>query len=263
MSFAAHLYTAVPYAALAALGAALILTGIRPHSRALPWCAGAGTVALFFAVLYRYLGAWPMLPMHLAPTLSAALLALFVLVRLCCGRHRETGGLELHRLRTALVLLLCCLTAMLFFPRDFYLPFPRTDSPFAHLMLLSGACGRVCFVLGTAWSLAFFRATEEERVLCLKRALVWMAWGFACWTLAMFSGELWSYLGWGTAVVWDDPALLLMMAAWFLAIFVLHLHFSGKFLRARILRATCCACGGTLILVLGLLADFGPFRPLW
>ncbi len=261
MPSATQVSAAASSIALAAHVLALFLQGFQPRNRALPWCAGTGTVALFLVVLYRYLGAWPMLPMHLAPSLSAALLALFVLVWMVRFQRQESSALELLALRTVLVLLLCCLSATLFFPRDFYLPFLRSDSPFAHLMLLSGACGRVCFVLGTVWSLVFFLAAEEERLPCLKRALVWMVWGFALWTLAMFSGELWSYLGWGTAVVWEDPALLLMMAAWFLAIAVLHLHFS-RFLGMRI-RAACVAACGLGILVLGLLADFGPFRPLW
>ena len=88
-----------------------------------------------------------------------------------------------------------------------------------------------------------------------------MAWGFALWTPAMFCGELWSWLGWGTAVVWEDPALLLMMAAWFLAVAALHPHFSRTLgLKARAAWTAGCGLG---ILVLGLLADFGPFRPLW
>ena len=249
------------HAALCASVAALILLGIRPGHRALPWLMGIGPAAGVLAATHRYLGAWPMLPMHLAPTLSATLLSLALLIRLVRFRRQEPTLPELRVCRAALALLVGCLAAILFFPRDFYLPFPRTDSPFAHLMLWAGACGRVSFVFGTAWSLVFFRADEAQRGPCLKRALVWMIWGFALWTMAMFSGELWSYLGWGTAVVWEDPALLLMMAAWFLAIAVLHLHFS-RALGMR-LRAACAAGCGLGVLVLGLLADFGPFRPLW
>ena len=251
--------------ALAAHAAALILLCIRPpRSRtgaAALGLMGLGLAAGLLAAAHRYLAACPMLPMHLAPTLSAALLSLFALVRTARFRKREPEPPELDALRIALVMLALCLAACLLFPKHFYLPFLRSDSPFAHLMLWAGACGRACFVFGAAWSLVFFRADEARRGPCLKRSLAWMIWGFALWTLAMFSGELWSYLGWGTAVVWEDPALLLTMAAWFLAATVLHLHFSRNI--GMRLRAACAAGCGMGILILGLLADFGPFRPLW
>lgn len=210
-------------------------------------------------VLYRYSQAWPMLPMHLAPVLTPCLLASMLLLRSAVYLPAEPLKRRVEQL--ALLAIIICLAAAQLFPKDFYLPFLRSDSLFAHIMLFAGAAGRVCFIFSLAWSITFFTATVEERSLCMRRVLSWAAWGFVLWTLSMFSGEMWAYLGWGTPVIWHDPAILLMMAVWFIYIALLHLHFSRTWgLRARALFA---AAGGCAALVLSLLADFGPFRPLW
>ena len=53
----------------------------------------------------------------------------------------------------------------------------------------------------------------------------WIIMGFAFATLSIFSGELWSYLGWGTPLVWDDPKILLSLAIWLFYGCYLHLRF--------------------------------------
>ncbi|MGI6639388.1 MAG: cytochrome c biogenesis protein CcsA [Desulfobulbus sp.] len=214
----------------------------------------------FLLVLHRYTQAWPMLPMHLAPVLTPFLLACMLLIRLCLRATSEK--LAWRAWQVALLAMVTCLLAAQLFPKDFYLPFLRSDSPFAHVTLVASAGGRACFVLSIAWGTVFFSASAaEERVFCMRQALLWAAWGFVLWTLSMFSGEMWSYLGWGTPVVWHDPAILLMMAVWFIYIGLLHLHFSRAWsLRGR---ASFAAVAGLLAVVLSLLADFGPYRPLW
>jgi ABC-type transport system involved in cytochrome c biogenesis permease subunit len=86
----------------------------------------------------------------------------------------------------------------------------------------------------------------------------WSVWGFAFWTLSMFSGELWSYLGWGTPVVWDDPAITTVMATWFYYAYLLHLHLTGSWdIRSRTIYA---AVGAVVVLSLNCLPEWGPFR---
>lgn len=89
----------------------------------------------------------------------------------------------------------------------------------------------------------------------------WIVWGFAFFTLSMFSGELWSYLGWGTPVVWDDPAITTTMAAWFFYICWLHLHLTGAW-SARS-RSIFAACGAPTVFCLNILPELGPFRWLF
>ncbi|MDY0390061.1 MAG: cytochrome c biogenesis protein CcsA [Desulfobulbus oligotrophicus] len=247
------------YWALALYAAALVVLRIVSRRLLLP-VLGAGLVVNCLAVAYRYSQAWPMLPMHLAPVLTPAVLACLVMVRSSVQAPPDTRERQVRQL--ALLFMFVCLLAAQLFPKDFYLSFLRSDSIFAHAMLFAGTVGRACFLLSIAWSTVFFiRSSAEERSVCMRRALSWAAWGVVFWTLSMFSGEMWSYLGWGTPVVWDDPAILLMMAAWFLYITLLHLHFSRAWgLRAR---ALFFAMGGFAAIVLSLLADFGPFRPPW
>ena len=228
--------------------------------RLLPLLLGLACVANSLPILLRYSQAWPMLPMHLAPALTPPLLACMLLARLY--RRPRPERLEHRVWLLALAAMIACLAAVQLFPKDFYLPFLRSESPFAHITLLAGAAGRACFVLSMAWGTVFFAsAAAEEGGLCMRVPLFWASWGFVLWTLSMFSGEMWAYLGWGTPVVWHDPAILLMMVVWFVYIALLHLHFSRAWgLRSR---AAFAALGGIFALVLSLLADFGPFRPPW
>lgn len=237
--------------------AAALAAGLR---RLMLLLLGAGCVLNCFPIVHRYIRAWPMMPMHLGPVLTTFLLACVLLLRR--GGQPRPEKLEQRVWLTVLVLMAACLAVAQLFPKDFYLPFLRSDSLFAHISLIAGGAGRACFVLSMAWGTIFFTSSApEERSLCMRLSLLWAAWGFVLWTLSMFSGEMWAYLGWGTPVVWHDPAILLMMAVWFIYIALLHLHFSRAWSQRA--RAAFAAFGGLFAVVLSLLADFGPFRSPW
>lgn len=247
------------YGALLFYAGAAIALAAGSH-RLLPLLLCAGSIINCLPIVQRYSQAWPMLPMHLAPVLTPFFLACLLLIRLALWPVTDRSEQRVCLL--VLVVMVACLAAAQLFPKDFYLPFLRSDSLFAHATLVTGAAGRACFALSTAWgTVFFFSSVTEERSACMRRALLWASWGFVLWTLSMFSGEMWAYLGWGTPVVWHDPAILLMMVVWFLYITLLHLHFSRAWgLRGR---AAFAAFGGIFALVLSLWADFGPLRPLW
>ncbi len=209
------------------------------------------------ALAIRYMPAWPMMPMYLGPValpLVLCLLALFV-----SGRNGDRGGARCIALAfTALSAVIAAL-----FPKDFYLPFLKSQSLFAHLFFLFGTLGRACFLMGAAWAidgLTGKRSLEEAQrsPLSLIRSFHWNVWGFSFWTLSMFTGELWSYLGWGTPVVWDEPAITTTMAAWFFYICLMHLHLTGAW-SARS-RGVYAAAGALVVLGLTLPPDLGPFR---
>ena len=239
-------------------GAAIALAAGSRKLMLLFLCSGCAVNAL--PILQRYSQAWPMLPMHLAPVFTPFILACLSLVRLALWPATEKSERKTWLL--VFTAMLACLGAAQLFPKDFYLPFLRSDSLFAHATLVAGVAGRACFVLSMAWGAVFFTSSApEERSACMRWALLWASWGSVFWTLSMFSGEMWSYLGWGTPVVWHDPAILLMMVVWFVYIALLHLHFSRVWgLRGR---AAFALLGGAFALVLSLWADFGPFRPPW
>lgn len=247
------------------------------------------------AVALRYRMAWPMLPMYLGP---AALPLLLGIMTFIAGRQDQSGRIRCIILALALV---TALMAVLF-PKDFYLPFLKSQGVSAHLFFLFGVAGRACFLVSAAWALACLRWGDMEtrrhgdgktrrrgdmeisnvqpssnssfpssprlRVFPspsisstpfrVSTAIRWAVWGFAFWTLSMFAGELWSYLGWGTPVVWDDPAITTVMATWFYYVCLLHLHLTGGWsIRSRTIYA---ASGAMVVLGLNCLPEWGPYR---
>jgi hypothetical protein len=205
----------------------------------------------------RYIPAWPMLPMHLGPVLLPAFLGLMYLLQ---GAGRKNSG---PARKSLLAMGAVAAMAVVLFPKDFYLPFIKSQTLAAHFFLLFGTLGKACFLAGSAWALEDLLGKKHSgdtnrQTSAAGRSFHFSAWGFCFWTLSMFSGELWSYLGWGTPIVWDDPAITGVMATWFFYICLLHLHLTGTWsLRSR---SAYAAIGALVIAVLNIYPDLGPFR---
>lgn len=209
------------------------------------------------ALLFRYLPAWPMMPMYLGPVALPPVLCLLALF--IPGQNDGRGTAR----RIALAFAVIVAVIAVLFPKDFYLPFLKSQSLFAHLFILFGTLGRACFLMGAAWAVEGLagKSLKEEVYKpgdALNRSFHWNVWGFSFWTLSMFSGELWSYLGWGTPVVWNEPAITTTMAAWFFYICLMHLHLTGTWSAKS--RGVYAAVGALIILGLTLPPDLGPFR---
>ncbi|WP_459917509.1 cytochrome c biogenesis protein CcsA [Desulfocicer niacini] len=120
-------------------------------------------------------------------------------------------------------LLVSCLAATaLLFPNDYYLPFLQFKTPFSHLFFLFGVMGKALFLMTGVT--AFLILTGQKDSTDTKKMIHIAMWGFFFWTLSIFSGAIWSYLGWGSPVIWDDPILTSTMAMWLYYILFLHLH---------------------------------------
>jgi hypothetical protein len=214
-------------------------------------------------VFLRYNQAWPMLPMHLAPVALPLCLALLYPMAARANdhdQHRSVVRRYLLGLNLFFIILALC------FPKDFYLPFLKSKSLFAHAFLLFSVLGKGCFVVCGIWAAVALgqdraKAEKRETTTAMSRSLLFAAWGFVLWTLAMFSGEIWCYIGWGAPVVWEDAAITTTMAAWFFYACYLHLHFSRAW--SQMSRAILASGGGFAVLILTCLPDFGPFRPLF
>ncbi len=212
------------------------------------------------AAAMRYWTAWPMLPMYLGPQALPLCLAMLLVLN-----RRNARELWLRRLIPGFALLLCILA--LLFPKDFYLPFLKSNAAFAHAFFVFGMIGKGCFLVSAAWALtALFASAGAENtgnartgeVSAQRPWLRWAVWGFAFWTLSMFAGELWTYFGWGTPVVWDDPAITTTMATWFFYICLLHLHLTGSWSARG--RTAFAAGGAVVVLALNFIPELGPFR---
>lgn len=231
--------------------------------RALSFLLIPALIANAAAAVLRYRQAWPMLPMYLGPVaLPLCLGWLLFLIR------PHIRGAALTR-RIVLVQVLVISLAAVLFPKDYYLPFVKSQTAWAHLFFLFSIAGKGCFLVGAAWAIASLRdnhqkkssgPTTDHRMANTdhRRTLHWTVSGFAFWTLAMFTGEMWSYLGWGTPVVWEDPAITTTMATWFFYICLLHLHLTGTWTARR--RGIYAAAGALVIFVLNCMPELGPFR---
>lgn len=218
----------------------------------------SGVAANLVVVLFRYHQAWPMLPMHLGAI--ALPLCLGFLAPFVAGSSLPRGQV-VERILLALIVLLA--GTALCFPKDFYLPFLKSKTLLSHSFLWFGLVGKGCFAVSATWALTalplcWSTSCGQRLTDTMHHCHRWAALGFALWTVSMFSGELWSYLGWGTPVVWEDPALTLTMAAWFFYACYLHLHLTRSWNPAA--RALYASLGGLAIIALTCVPDFGPFR---
>ena len=214
-----------------------------------------------FAVGARYHQAWPLMPMYL----GGAATPLFIgAVTLFIGNSNE--NIRLKRFMAGLAVALATSSAM--FPKDFYMPFMKSNTLFSHGFLLFGILGKGCFLAGSAAALVrmpewFSKNQNGIRRGCGQTFSMtpvnnWIIPGISFWTLSMFSGEVWSYLGWGTPVVWEDAAITTTMATWFYYIGFIHLHFTGAWgMKSRCIYAS---LGIVVVMVLNCLPDLGPFR---
>ena len=192
--------------------------------------------------------------------MDAAAIPLFIGIVLLFTR-KDSDNLFTIKTATGLVSILSVIAV--FFPKDYYLPFIKTLTLFSHLFIIFGIAGKGCFLVGGLWGVSSLfnqeRSSSEERQKKLvKKSFLWVILGFSLWTLSMFFGELWSYIGWGTPVEWEDPVITTAMAIWFYYIGLLHLHLTsyGNSKWRGIITAT----GVPFVLLLTYLTNLGPYR---
>ncbi|MDR1576884.1 MAG: cytochrome c biogenesis protein [Deltaproteobacteria bacterium] len=209
----------------------------------------ATMVALGYLFL-RYYRAWPMTPMYLGTVSIPPFLALFGLLSFLGSQPDD------QKLGLPLTFGLCWALSLLniFFPKDFYLPFLKTASLFSQAHLAFNFLGKAGFLLAGVWACLAFRPRFRPDV---GRIRWWLAIGYVFWTLSMLTGEVWSYLGWGLPVVWDEAVIVCFMATWFFYAAVLHLFVTNRHpLVSRLL-----AAGGLgWIFLVNVPPDLGPGR---
>jgi hypothetical protein len=145
-----------------------------------------------------------------------------------------------------------------FFPNDFYLPFIQSQSIFAHGLFVFGIMGRTLFLLAGTAGAAFLIYPGEKKRIAGRSMLRFVLWGFFFWTLSVFSGAVWAWLGWGSPIVWNDPLITCTMATWLLYAFVLHLgltRFSDLKSKAWFILSACF-----FMFCVNCVLEAGPFR---
>ena len=202
---------------------------------------------------WRYWTAWPMTPMYMGTVALPSVLAIAAWMSSRSVPETQRAFV----LRRALCICFLTGAASILFPKDFYLPFLKTTSVFSHLHLLFTVLGKAALLLAGLWAWAGLRDGGRTAHLKFQN---WLMWGFALWTLCMFSGEIWSYQGWGIPVVWDDAVIVCFMATWFYYIGLLHLHLTRSWSARN--RGLAAIVGIGVILILNCYPDLGPYRPL-
>lgn len=227
--------------------AAFLPGKLRTAAKYLSFLAAA--VGGAYAVL-RYWQTWPMTPLFTGSILFPPLI--FILGAYLPEAERPRLALLLRRWMIASALVVVALGIC--FPKDFYLPIIKTTSPFAHGVLIFGSIGRACLFIAAGWGLAALCGHDGV----MQRMFRWTIWGFAFWTLSLFSGEVWSYTGWGVPMVWEDASTLTAIATWLYYVGLIHLYLGG--LGSRRTRAALGVLGAVLIVVLNGSPEMGPFR---
>ncbi|MDR2351756.1 MAG: cytochrome c biogenesis protein [Deltaproteobacteria bacterium] len=208
----------------------------------------------FSYVFVRYYYAFPMTPMFFGTAGTPPILAL--LGALYWRRFQKKSGLFFYR---SLLLLTFFLGLFhVFFPKDFYLPFLKTATFFSQAHLAFTLLGKAAFFLSGLWALDYL---INHKTTSSSPFFLWLVLGFGFWTLCIFTGEAWSYLGWGLPVVWDDAVIVTFLATWFFYIGLLHLHLAGNL---TVKKRALFSVGGILwVIVLNCGPDLGPFRWLF
>lgn len=222
------------------------------------WVMAIAIVLNGLALSLRYWHSWPMMPMYFG--LPALLCCLAVIWLTGSSHHLSDSDRTEGLLVQGLIVSLGFVT--LLFPKDFYLPFLRSATIWSHIFLITGIVAKACLLMASVKALVFlighWKNKTGTRLKILPSTMPWALWGFVCLTVSMFTGEIWSYLGWGTPVVWHDPAITTVMAIWFYWIAFLHLHYTRTW--NSIQRAIFMVVGGLLLLVFACHPDMGPFR---
>ncbi|WP_041279683.1 cytochrome C assembly family protein [Desulfobacula toluolica] len=210
----------------------------------------AGMICHAGSLALRYWTCFPLLPLYQGPFFLA----------FAVGLIGFRPVLSRSNLLSRIVLVNLLSWSAYLFPNDFYLPFLQFKTLFAHGFFLLGVVGKSLFLLAGAGAvMVLLDKGETGQVKFVGQAVLW---GFFFWTLSVFSGAFWSWLGWGSPVVWDDPLMTTTMATWLLYSLMLHLHltrFSGAGPRAWF-----ALLGAVWVFCFNCVPELGPFRiPGW
>jgi hypothetical protein len=239
------------------LGAALLFTSsavaaASRFSKAACVLLAGGLTANAVSMAVRYMDAWPMLPLYQGPFFLSFAMGVVSLRHLL-----KTGSEGLPRIG----LIAAISVAVLFFPKDYYLPFFKSNTAFSHFFFLFGVAAKACFLIASVEAGMLFLHRRREKELPWNRYAAvggWITWGFAFLTLSMFAGEMWAYLGWGCPIVWEDSSIAVAMASWCFYTCFLHLHLSRRWTISG--RLGFAAAGGPLMLFFTFYTELGPFQ---
>ena len=214
------------------------------------FCLGLGLLLNGTSLILRYWSFLPLMPLFQGPFFLPFAMGVMGFRTYAAERDRPVF----------LGLIMAVAWASYLFPNDFFLPYLQFKTPFAHALFIFAIMGKALFLLAGEAGLVLLISPEKSGTA--RQMASNLLWGFFFWTLSVFSGAVWSWLGWGSALVWDDPIIAVSMATWLLYALLLHLHLTR--FSSPSARAVFIAAGACWIICLGVLLELGPFRmPGW
>lgn len=228
----------------------ILLTAGKENNRFVQAFFLAGLFANFLSIGARYYFSWPLLPLYS----NSYFLPFFIgIVFLISGRTSGPGNQKNEIFIVYFIIALLAVAAV-FFPKDYFHPFIKSNSLFSQLFFLLGIIGKAFFIIAALYSFFFLKHKSNKHFTRMRSYIIW---GYAFWTLSLFSGEIWAYIGWGSPVVWDDASFTTVMALWFYYGCFLHLHLLKSWNRQRI--AGFALAGFPVILFINFYTEMGRF----
>jgi len=203
----------------------------------------------FFSVVICLYHTIPLVPLF-EKSRFIPLIYSFVCLLFLKHKHKNVSLSYITSVSCFLSLLFC------FFPKDFYLPFLQTKTIFAFLFFICEIIGVSFYLLCGVLSLQ--RLVSKNAIFEQSIINNQIKWGIFFQTISMFSGEIWSYLGWGFPIVWDDPAVVGMIVVWFYYACFLHLYLTKLWTVKK--RASMVILGAVITFVFSYMPELGPFR---
>ena len=149
-----------------------------------------------------------------------------------------------------------------FFPGDIYVSFVNTNSIFAHIFSILSSSARAVYLCSGAAAVYYIVNLKKNKMERANLAIInnLIITGFCLHSAGMFSGGIWSYIGWGAPVQWQSHIFLGMAGIWFFYSWYLHLKLSGNSAKNRLVYSA--LAGGILVLIFSFLPETGKFNGL-
>jgi hypothetical protein len=216
------------------------------------WVLAVGLANNLGALGLRLYTSWPMQAPFQEPFWLPATLACLAFWFLA-GRDRSVA-------RTLIGLAAAAALFTAFFPKDYYLPFPRSNTILAHVFLLISSLSKAYLLAGGAAAGFFLFGSREASLVRARRALFggMIVWGFVLYSLGLFIAQAWSYLGWASPVIFEQSTMTTSMGTWFYYGCFLHLFLLKSWPAGR--RAWFALMGAPLMLYFNYLPETGQFK---
>ncbi len=146
-----------------------------------------------------------------------------------------------------------------FFPADIYVSFIKTNTIFAHIFSVFSSGARAAYMVSFVLALygVFGKNEESFKSNLLRFNTNLIIAGFAMQCIGMFSGAMWSFVGWGNPVQWQSHIFLAMAGVWFYYSWYLHLKIGRKTENSKLFKAA--LLGGLLTILFTYIPDTGKF----